>query len=157
MDRDNQLLSEAYKRLCEASEPSHGDQKIHRDAFIYLSPKEPKEKFAQCETCQMWTDSKRNRCAILGEQTEVKGDWSCGLYIHGKPTPDQDCKPTVTSEEVGLTAHQVRCENCAAFDAENGICIEFQKLNEALPHMFDLDPKVEAYACCNTWHAKKLG
>lgn len=63
LDLDTQLLTEAYDdvRKPESAEPM---KKFARDIFIYLDPQEPADKFAQCETCQMWTDSKRNRCLI---------------------------------------------------------------------------------------------
>lgn len=146
-DKDAQLLSEAY----EAVHKPASTTKVKRDIFIYLDPQEPKDKFAQCETCEMWTDSKRNRCSILGESNVTAG-MSCGLYVHGDPTPDQETAPTYKPEDVGLVDHQVRCENCGAYDPKRGVCEEFEMLNQKIPHMFDLDPKVNAKGCCNTWH-----
>lgn len=127
------------------TEAKAGAKKITRDAFLYLSPKEPKEQFAQCGTCMMFTGT---GCTILGK-TKVTKDMSCGLYVHGKPSPKLAGKEksVVTPKEAGLVNRAVRCENCRAFD--NGVCMLFKTLNESNPDLFQLDEKVDDYGCCN--------
>ncbi len=120
--------------------------KIKRDAFLYLSPKEPRDEFAQCSTCRMYLPGKE-RCGILGPSVHVPAEASCGLYIHGEPTDEQECEVIVKPVEAGLVRRQVRCENCISFD--DGKCKLYAMLNELKPDMFDLDENVEAKACCN--------
>ena len=120
-------------------------KKIHRDAFLYLPPKGNKEQFAQCGTCLMFTGT---GCTILGK-TKVTKDMSCGLYVHGKPSPKLAGKerPVYTPQEAGLVNRAVRCENCRSF--QDGICMLFKTLNESNPEIFQLEEKVDAYGCCN--------
>src|SRR5689334_9403073 len=94
-------------------------KKITRDAFLYLEPKEPKDQFAQCGTCRMFTGKS---CSILGK-TKVTKDMSCGLYVHGPISPSLAGKEVAsyTAKEAGLVNRAVRCENCRSFD--NGVCM----------------------------------
>src|ERR1044071_3959086 len=88
--------------------------KLKRDTFLYMEPKEPKDEFAQCSTCRMYLPGKQ-RCAILGPSLNVPPEASCGLYVHGEPSDDQDAEKIVTTEEAGFVKRQVRCENCISF------------------------------------------
>lgn len=128
---------------------------VKRDAFIYLDPKSPEDKFAQCETCMMWTGPEHKICTILGKEVTVNAEDSCGLYVHGDPMPEEaeHAVKLVTPEEAGFLANtQVRCENCGSFDAGRSTCIAFEEINKALPEQFDLTSKVKAKGCCNAWH-----
>lgn len=136
------LIIEALKR----NQESKG--KLQRDIFIYLEPKEPKDQFAQCSTCRMWTGKDGNTCSILGK-TKVTGDMSCDLYVNGKPSPDLKGKEiaSMTPKEAGLVKRSVRCENCRSF--KNGICMLYQTLNKSNPDLFSLNEKVNPRGCCN--------
>ncbi len=129
-------------------EAKAGMKKITRESFVYLSPKEPKDQFAQCGTCRMWTGKDENTCSILGK-TKVTADMSCNLYVHGKPSTSLAGKEVAsyTSKEAGLVKRKVRCENCRSFN--NGTCMLYQTLNQSNPDIFNLDEKVEAQGCCN--------
>lgn len=135
------------KTIVEAIKKT-ANKRVKRDAFIYLEAQEPKQQFAQCSTCVMWTGKEGNTCSILGK-TKVTGDMSCGLYVHGKPSPSFIGKEEdiYTAEEVGLVNRKVRCENCRSFD--KGVCMLFKTLNESNSDIFDLEEKVDGYACCN--------
>lgn len=121
-------------------------EKITRDAFLYMSPKEPKDEFAQCMSCEAYMPGTK-RCAILEKTTEVLPDMSCGLYVHGEPSDEQEQVGSVTAEEAGLVHRQVRCQNCSWFGPKG--CELFNTLNEAHPDIFDLDTDVDENACCN--------
>ena len=136
------------KIVLEAEE----SKKVSRDAFLYMGPKEPKENFAQCSTCIQWTGK---TCAIIGSDTEVTGDMSCGLYVHGEPTKELlgKEKKSVTAEEAGLVKRKVQCKNCRSFDTAESTCLLFEALNK-LPY-FDLDKKVDKNGCCNAQMPKE--
>jgi len=121
-------------------------KKVKEDAFLYLDPKPPKDKFAQCGTCMMFTGSS---CTIHGPGL-VKAEWSCGLYVHGKPMPDMKGEEhkAVTPKESGLVKEKVRCENCHSFNSETGACLMFQALNE-VDELFDMRTTVHPQGCCN--------
>lgn len=121
--------------------------KITRDAFLYLDPRAPRDRFAQCSTCRDWVTGDR-RCVIHGPKVTVKGSMSCGLYVNGSPQPPQTATyARVTPEESGLVDREVRCENCRFFgDDECGL---FRLLNDHMGDYFDLDVKVHAQGCCN--------
>jgi hypothetical protein len=141
------------RRINEANGGDESSSKVTRDAFLYLDPKEPNDKFAQCETCMMWTGSEHNTCTIIGLDEEVKATDSCGLYVHGDPVPEEagNEMKLVTKEEAGFVSAAVRCENCGAFDG-NSICVMFEDLNKM--SLFSLNTKVDAKGCCNAWHPK---
>lgn len=124
-----------------------------RDTFTYLEPKGDKSKFAQCSTCRFWTTK---TCLILGK-TEISGDMSCNFYTHGKPSADNIGKEqdNFTPKEAGLVKRQVRCENCISFDEKTSKCMFFQKLNESLSDLFNLEEKVNPQGCCNAQKPKK--
>lgn len=124
-------------------------EKVHRDAFIYLEPKEPKDTFAQCASCAMWTGK---TCTILGPDVPVDDDDSCSFYVHGPKAQPGTEKALVTPEEAGFVDRQVRCENCVSFNA--GTCELFKALNKALPEQFDLEEKVNPKGCCNAQREK---
>lgn len=120
--------------------------KITRAAFLYLSPKEPRNQFADCQTCRLYLRAIK-RCAIL--PGPVQPEDSCGLYIHGKPNDRQPMTPrVVTREEAGFVTGPVRCENCA-YGGDH--CRMFAALNATLPQMFDLDETIDPKGCCNGW------
>jgi len=124
------------------------EPKIKRHAFLYMSPKPPEKKFAQCSTCRDFTGTK---CKILGPYVDVRGNDSCALYVHAKP--DYGAKPEflVTQEEAGFGSGSVRCENCKYFDSEESKCKLFDILNKMKNSNFDLDTNVHKYGCCNAW------
>lgn len=131
--------------------------KITRDTFLYLDPKPPADQFAQCATCLMWTGDKVQTCTIHGRKVKVTGGMSCGLYVHGKPVPDQagQERAIVTPKESGLVDRPVRCENCSVFDEKRSRCIGYETLNKALPQLFALDAAVHPQGCCNAQTPKK--
>lgn len=131
------------------AKPTNG--KVHRDAFLYLDPKSPVDEFAQCSTCSLWMGAKRARCLIHGPKVEVTGDMSCGLYVHGNPMPEMAGREVahVTPGESGLVRRPVRCENCRFFTRRTSRCGLFERLNQELPEIFDLDPVVHPKGCCN--------
>lgn len=137
------------KLILEAEEDM---KKIQRDAFLYMDPKVEKD-MAQCSTCIQWTGE---TCAIIGSDTKVTGDMSCGLYLSGEPNKDLlgKEKELVTAKEAGLVKRKVRCENCRSFDdSQNSSCMLFEELNK-LP-MFDLKVKVDKAGCCNAQMPKE--
>lgn len=132
-----------------AGGPVTAGQKIKRDAFLYMDPKPPKDSFAQCGTCLMFTGT---GCTILGSTKITKG-MTCGLYVRGKPQYNLKGKEQslVTPKEAGLIDHQVRCENCRY---GGGDCKLFEMLNDRLPDTFDLDTKIDPKGCCNAFTRK---
>lgn len=132
------------KLISEAEQP-----KVDRSAFLYMHPKEPADRFAQCSTCVQFLPTKR-RCAIFSENDKVVKTASCALYVHGTPHDDQPIINSVTPQEAGYINASVRCENCEHFDGRN-TCKLFVKINRQLPSVFDLDPNVDAKGCCNAW------
>ena len=126
--------------------------KIKRDAFIYLDPKGNKKKFAQCETCMMWTGPKHNTCTIHGKDESITVTMSCDFYVHGMPMPKMAGKEhkSVTPKESGLVDRKVRCENCGHYSTKpTSHCHLFMTLNKAHPELFDLEEGVDKYGCCN--------
>lgn len=145
--------------------------KITRDAFVYLNPisEVSKNRFAQCETCRLWVPGfEGGGCIIHGsKQVPITASMSCALFIawpDGKPEPDavqnhlaelqKDIPGVVTPEESGLVDREVRCENCDYFDSGKAKCGLFEKLNKAMPDIFDLQTDVDAYGCCNAQEPK---
>ena len=126
--------------------------KIDRSAFLYLSPRQPVNKFAQCGTCALFLPGYL-RCAIHGPQFRVTASDSCGLYLHGNPADNQRYITTVTPQESGFVREQVRCENCKWFDRNH--CELYRTLNARLPKIFALDEQVEAKGCCNGFESSK--
>jgi hypothetical protein len=139
------ILRDLHDLLGEAKQPV----KVARDAFLYLDPKTPNDRFAQCGSCLMFTGK---TCTIHGPKVKITEGMSCGLYVHGKPMPDElgHEMTSVTPEESGLTqpAREVRCKHCRFFDGKT-TCGLFVSINEALPKAFDLDETVDPQGCCN--------
>lgn len=125
-------------------------KRIKRNAFLYMNPKPPKDSFAQCGTCLMFTGT---GCTILGK-TKITKDMTCGLYVRGKPQYNLKGKEQslVTPKEVGLVDTQVRCENCR-YGGDN--CQLFEMLNSKLSNNFDLDTKIDPKGCCNAFTPEK--
>lgn len=128
--------------------------KIDRTAFLYLEPNEhtfgPKEEFAQCSTCGIFSGEDRKRCYILGKKFEVLPEDTCELYANGKPNEslsDQEYK-SMSPDDAGWERRLVRCENCYWYGL--GKCGLFIKLNSEFPDIFDLDSSVSAFGCCNS-------
>lgn len=127
---------------------------ITRDAFLYMDPKAPMGAFGQCSTCKMWTG---HTCEILGPNFPVAGSDSCGLYVHKLSVKGEDSRTemNISPQEAGFVRRQVRCENCAAFRLLASRCHLFERLNQALPDLFRLDPMVDPQGCCNAQQPKK--
>jgi len=145
--------------------------KNNRDAFLYFdsSPKSPRGKFAQCETCRMFVpdeymgnDDDMDLCIAHGSNVKVGETFSCGLYSgwpKGAPNPEvirdhaaelkKGIPGAVTPDESGLVDRQVRCENCLFHNRSPSECHLYDKLNKALPELWDLDTKVDPHGCCN--------
>jgi hypothetical protein len=131
------------------------DERLKRDAFLYLDPKAPDDRFAQCNTCRDWI-MEDDRCVIHAQDVRVPSSASCGFYIIGAPqVAGARCMGAVTPEESGLVDRAVRCENCRHFDDADSECNLFRRLNMYLPELFDLDESVDAKGCCNANQAKE--
>lgn len=121
-------------------------ERITRDAFLYMDPKQPKDAFAQCATCGLYVGG-TERCSILGPAVVVKAGDSCGLYAHGSPNPDLPIHGLVSPEEAGLVHRQVRCENCTYLTPAG--CDLYWQINKKFPDLFDLNNDVDPQGCCN--------
>lgn len=123
---------------------------ITRNAFLYIAPKGESAAFGQCSTCVNWTGPEHETCLGM-KGTKVDADDSCGFHMQGDPRPAMAGKelPLFTPEEAGLVGREVRCENCAYFNAEGSHCELFEHLNKQFPQWFKLEEKVEPKACCN--------
>jgi hypothetical protein len=125
-------------------------KQIVRSAFLYISGKA--KDFAQCSSCCLNDDGK---CVIL--DIAIDPNDTCGLYIPGWYAA-MTSKKRVTPEEAGLLRDtKVRCENCRHSDEdidEELYCELFEKLNQELPELFDLDTEIEPRGCCNAWQSK---
>lgn len=121
---------------------------IRRDAFLYLDPKPPENQFAQCGTCMMFTGS---TCTIHGLDVPITKRHSCGLYVHGKPMPNEKGHEmaSVTPEESGLIEAHVRCKNCRFFQAEKSWCGLYERMSAG--GVFQLNAAVHPNGCCNAW------
>src|SRR5574338_394708 len=115
--------------------------KVQRDAFLYLDPREPKDTFAQCGTCRLFTGK---TCLLFSKNFEVQAKDSCGFYNHGEPQSDLRGREwdSVTPEEAGYFKGSVRCENCK-YLGENYRCELYVLLNKTLPAEFSLEEKVD--------------
>jgi len=122
--------------------------KIKRDAFLYYDGYQI--NFAQCGSCWLF-NRREERCAVLPSVDEVLRTDSCGYWGAGEY--DWNLRsmelPRFKPEEVGFVRRQVRCENCAHFDAERRVCYLYETLNKDQPDLFDLDTKVVPGGCCN--------
>lgn len=125
-------------------------EKVTRATFLYMDPKAPKTKFAQCGTCPHWIPG-MDRCELHRSQDKIDDDDSCGLYVHGKPAGTHPMG-LVTPEQSGLVSRQVRCENCMFFDPDTEPrehCDFYTQLNRLFPSLFNLDRYVDSHGCCN--------
>ena len=127
---------------------------IKRDAFLYMEPKKTMKNFAQCGTCMMFTGK---TCTILGKDIKITAAMSCGLYVPGKPMPEEQGHEmkSLTPKEAGLVNTKVRCENCHHGDKKRGICLMFEKLNEEQSEMFELEEMIDPQGCCNAFITKQ--
>jgi len=139
-------MRDLIKIVTEAKQPTAW---IDRSSFLYLSPKGDKDKFAQCGSCGAFMPESE-RCSLFSKSFKVVAEGSCGLYVHGEPSEDQEPSNAVDPKEAGYVEAQVRCENCKAY--VDGQCALFARLNELAPHTFNLDTKVDPKGCCNAWH-----
>jgi hypothetical protein len=122
--------------------------KIKRDAFLYLDPKLPLDHtFAQCGRCRMWLPD-QERCTIIGPDTKVTADMSCGFFVPGD-SAGLDPQHNVSMNDAGAVKRSVRCENCKFFDLKFSECILFVQLNNDHPDVWDLEIKVHPQGCCN--------
>jgi len=137
-----------FIKLVEQAQQS-GDP-INRSAFLYLPPTGDKASFAQCGSCGMFIPDK-NRCWLFGPKDRVVANASCGMYIQGEPSSDQEPQSKVAPQDAGYNLGQVRCENCRWLSGKK--CALFEMLNRQMPEIFDLDEKVDEYGCCNAWQS----
>lgn len=159
-------MSKLYDFSKFAKDAKASVPKITRDAFIYLEPAsaELQDRFAQCKECRMWVPGyEGGGCIIHGsKQVPITASMSCALFVAWpEGTPDEeavknhlaelqkDIPGAVTPEQSGLVNREVRCQNCAYFDDTKSVCGLFEKLNKAMPDIFDLKIQVSAYGCCN--------
>lgn len=144
--------------------------RIERDAFLFLAPKNREEEFAQCGPCRMFVPEKYlsgmsgDRCIIHGSQVKIDDDDSCG-FMCPWPTADwsavdqvirdhaaelmKNIPGSVSPEESGLVSRRVQCHRCRFADEKVEACGLYAALNDAFPDMFDLDVEIEAHSCCN--------
>jgi hypothetical protein len=128
------------------------EERLKRDAFIYLHPNGDK----QCGTCRDWMTN--DQCAIHGPAVKVPATASCGLYVFGDPITDPDhfeSHAIVTPEESGLVDRPVRCENCYWGGPAEYECELFHQLNRYMPEIFALDTAIEPTGCCNAQQARE--
>lgn len=143
-------IVEAMDRVIEQA-----GEAIDRSTFLYMEPKEEKnrDQFAQCGFCMMFTGEENETCTIHGPDERIIAGGSCGLYVEGDPMPDEAGHEmvSVTKDESGYVERQVRCENCAVFEADGTACTLYDNLNEMSHDLFrfELDNKVDPKGCCN--------
>lgn len=118
------------------------DERIKRDAFLYMEPKGNGKDFAQCSTCVEF-DPKTKCCVVMNKI--VAGLDSCGIYLEGK-YDGRKPKEYATPAELGYVQREVRCENCKYGGDE---CWLYKMLNQRQPEDFDLETKIHPKACCN--------
>lgn len=145
-------------------------ERITRDAFLFLDPGvNPKADFAQCGPCRMFVPDEalkgfrdHDLCIIHGSDVKVDEGYSCGFmcgWPTGKPNPKviadhaaelrKGIPGSVTPTDSGLVDRPVRCQNCDYHNAARGRCGLYEELNDKFPTMFNLDPVVTPYSCCN--------
>ncbi len=173
---DPKAVAAALSRRSQPTSSKEETDKITRDAFLYLPPKEgAEEDFAQCGACRMFVpdrllpDGEGGRCIIHGSKVEIDEDDSCGFMVPW-PTPDgspvehvmedhaaeleKDIPGSVTPEQSGLVSRRVQCHRCK-FEKDNVTrCGLYEIINKALPELFNLDVDIEEHACCNAQEQK---
>jgi hypothetical protein len=125
-------------------------RRVERDAFLFMLPQPPAEKFGQCGTCGAFIAAKQ-RCYWHRKSDVIDEDDSCGLYAHGAPMGDAAPTGAVTPEVSGLYDGEVRCRHCRFADKGATRCALYAELNEALPLVFALDARIDPHACCNAF------
>ena len=126
--------------------------KLGAETFLYLSPEQGVDEFAQCSTCRDWVTGD-DKCYIHGRHVEVLGSMSCGLYVYGEPLAEGSTTFAMVSPmESGLVNRAVRCENCKHIEEYE--CGFFKTLNEKLPDLFDIDINIDPKGCCNAQEPK---
>ncbi len=113
---------------------------------------------------------KSGRCIIHGSKVEVDDDDSCGFMVpwptpNGQPVEEvqkqhaaelaKDIPGSVTPEQSGLVSRLVQCHRCLFEKNQATLCGLYEKMNSALPDMFDLDTSIEPHACCNAQEPKQ--
>ena len=127
-------------------EEANSSSKLDRSVLLYMDPKEPKDKFAQCSSCAHFMPESQ-RCTLFEKNDKVIANASCNLYAHGDPSDEQEILGSITPKAAGYVTGQVRCENCSWMNSNN-TCGLFQELNK-LKDIFDLDTKIDPKGCCN--------
>ncbi|MDE2103513.1 MAG: hypothetical protein KGL39_40105, partial [Patescibacteria group bacterium] len=126
------------------------EERLTRDALGYVEPLPGQDTadFAQCASCRMWTG---RTCLNFGPKDRVRALGSCDNYVFGDPRPEmrgQESEGT-TPEQAGYVERPVRCQNCLYAEDEARKCGLYDRLNSALPELYNLDVKVGPHACCN--------
>jgi hypothetical protein len=122
-----------------------------RSTFLYMEPDPDIPDHAQCSSCRNFNDVE-GLCFWLSAKDEVDGDDSCGEYGQGEPSSDIVPTGQYTKETLGFVDHQVRCENCNAFDDRdqtNLHCDLYVQLNRMFPRLWRLIEEVKPRGCCN--------
>jgi hypothetical protein len=133
------------------TEATKSSDKVRRDAFIYLEPRNNIKDFAQCSSCSHFMPDSE-RCTLFSKNYKVVAEGSCSLYVQGVPADNQVIMDSITPKDAGYVVAKVRCENCVAL--EGTTCTFFETLNQKIPDFFNLDTKVKPRACCNAWAPK---
>jgi hypothetical protein len=136
------------RHLLDLVEAATNTAKLDRSAFLYLPPKPPADQFADCSSCRHFIPDEK-KCSIFAAEDRVEPDGSCGLYLHGTPSNDQECLAIVTPEQAGYVQGPVRCGHCSWYDDHQ--CGLYQTLMQKLPDVFELETSVDPHACCNAW------
>lgn len=138
-------------KTADAVEVPQVSERITRATFLYLDPRNPEKKFAQCATCVHFIRDK-GLCEWMSADDKIGPNYSCGFYVPGENAVGKEPLGLITADEAGVVERQVRCENCVFFDSNTEPrkhCDFYTQLNLILPGVFDLDRYVDEYACCN--------
>lgn len=135
----------------DAAPQAEVSEKITRATLLYMGPRNPEKKFAQCATCVHFIRDK-GLCEWMSAADKVGNGYSCGFYVPGENAVGREPLGLITPEEAGLVERQVRCENCVFFDPDSEPrkhCDLITQLNLILPGVFDMDRYVDEHGCCN--------
>lgn len=135
--------------LNQLREEESGKKKYTTQVLVYLKPQGKPEDHSLCKSCRMWEAN--NKCSIHGD-VRVGPEFSCNLYVNGKPGAMDKVEKNVTPQESGLSSKPVQCQRCKWFG--DGKCGLFEMLNKSAPDTFNLDEKVDPNGCCNGWVGK---
>lgn len=138
-------------KMADAADVPQVSERITNATFLYMDPRKPEKKFAQCATCVHFIRDK-GLCEWMSADDKVGNGYSCGFYVPGENAVGKEPLNLITPEEAGLVERQVRCENCVFFDPNTEPrkhCDLYTQLNLILPGVFDLDRYVDEYGCCN--------